>query len=55
MIPADDRLINFRNFLGYDTTTNKLVCSVVVENGNFYLTADDWEEERLVWWEIISI
>lgn len=54
--PADGQPINSQEFLGYDLAAEKLVRSVVVGNGNFYnVTADDWQNEKLVWQGIISI
>ena len=47
---SNEQPINTREFIGYDTASEKLVRSVVVGNGNFYnLTADDWSDDKLVW------
>lgn len=46
----DSQPINSREFLGYDVVAKKLIRSVVVGNGSSYqLTADDWQNNQLVW------
>ena len=48
--PKDAQPINLREFAGYDVVANKLVRSGVIGNGNSYnLTADDWQNNQLVW------
>lgn len=47
---ANDELINSREFMGYNAASKKLTRSVVVGNGNSYnLTAEDWQNDKLVW------
>ena len=42
--------INSREFMGYDAASKQLIRSVVVGNGNSYsLTADNWQDGKLVW------
>lgn len=46
----DSQPINSREFLGYDVVANKLIRSVIVGNGTSYqVTADDWQNNQLVW------
>lgn len=48
--PEEGNPINSREFLGYDTASEKLIRSVVVGNGNFFnLTASDWQDGKLIW------
>ena len=48
--PGGGTPINSREFLGYDTASQKLRRYVVVGNGNSYnLTASDWQNGKLVW------
>ena len=50
IVPEDGKPINSQEFLGYDVAQQKLVRSVVVGNGNSYnLSADDWQDDKLVW------
>ena len=50
IVPDDGEPINSQEFLGYDVAQQKLVRSVVVGNGHFYnMSADDWQEDKLVW------
>ena len=47
---ANDELVNSREFMGYNAASKKLTRSVVVSNGNSYnLTADNWQNDKLVW------
>ena len=56
LTPDDGQAIDTQEFLGYDSAAQKLIRSVVVSNGNSYnLTADDWQDEMLVWQGIISL
>ncbi|MDJ0690420.1 MAG: DUF1579 family protein [Xenococcaceae cyanobacterium MO_188.B32] len=53
--PNQEKPVNSREFLGYDTASQKLVRSAVVGNGNSYnLTASDWQDDKLVWEGTIS-
>ena len=56
LTPADGQPINSQEFLGYDVAAKKLVRSVVVGNGNSYsLSAEDWQNEKLVWQGTITM
>ena len=46
----DSQPINSREFMGYDSASKQLTRLVVVGNGNSYsLTANNWQDGKLVW------
>ena len=54
LAPTNGFPINSREFMGYDAASKKLIRSVVVSNGNSYnLTAQNWQNNKLIWSGII--